>query len=126
MPIAPIPTSKILYLKINSNTVNNTKKKKGGFCRINNSGKSFVFVKNKVFCTYLENIDICTHLPVNQAHDSSLHPHSHSETSVHVLMVEEGLQTGEQEHQSGIEVALPQRSVFVSYETQKKTAGEEK
>lgn len=60
-----------------------------------------------------------THLSVNQAHNSGLHPHSHCEASVHVLMVEQRLETGQQEHESGIEVALPQRGVFVSHEAQK-------
>lgn len=39
-----------------------------------------------------------TDLSVNQAHNSCLHPHPHCEASVHVLMVEEGLETGQQEH----------------------------
>lgn len=67
-----------------------------------------------------------THLPVNQAHNGRLHPHPHSEASVHVLMVEEGLEAGQQEHESGIEVAFPQRSILVSHEIQKKTVEEEK
>lgn len=62
-----------------------------------------------------------THLPVNQAHDSCLHPHSHCEARVHVLMVEERLQAGEQEHQSSVEIALPKRGIFIPHETQKKT-----
>lgn len=66
-----------------------------------------------------------THLPVNQAHDSRLHPHSHCEARVHVLMAEEGLETGQQEHESGVEVAFPQRSIFVSHEVQQKTVEEE-
>lgn len=67
-----------------------------------------------------------THLPVNQAHDGCLHPHSHCEASIHVLMVEEGLETREQEHEGGVEVALPQRGIFFPHETQKKTAEERK
>lgn len=41
-------------------------------------------------------------------------------------MVEEGLEAGQQEHESGIEVAFPQRSILVSHEIQKKTVEEEK
>lgn len=41
-------------------------------------------------------------------------------------MVEEGLEAREQEHESCIEVAFPQRSVFVSHETQEKTVVEDK
>ena len=66
-----------------------------------------------------------THLPVNQAHNSRLHPHSHCEAGVHVLMVEERLEAGEQEHQGGVEVAFPHRGIFVSYEIQKETVAEE-
>lgn len=62
-----------------------------------------------------------THLSVNQAHNSCLHPHSHCEASVHVLMVEQRLETGQQKHKSGVEVAFPQWGIFVSHETQKKT-----
>lgn len=62
-----------------------------------------------------------THLSVNQAHDSCLHPHSHCKARVHVLMVEERLEAGEQEHQSGVEIALPKRGIFIPHETQKKT-----
>lgn len=62
-----------------------------------------------------------THLPVNQAHDSCLHPHSHCETCVHVLMVEERLEAGQKEHQSGVEIALPKWGIFIPHKTQKKT-----
>lgn len=41
-------------------------------------------------------------------------------------MVEEGLETREQEHEGGVEVAFPQWSVFVSHEVQKKTVDERK
>lgn len=36
-------------------------------------------------------------------------------------MVKERLEAGEQEHQSGVEVALPKRGIFVPHETQKET-----
>lgn len=62
-----------------------------------------------------------THLSVNQAHNSCLHPHSHCEASVHILVVKEGLETGQQEHECGVEIALPQRGIFISHETQKET-----
>lgn len=61
-----------------------------------------------------------THLSVNQAHDSRLHPHADGEASVHVLMIKKRLEAGQQEHQSGIEVAFPLRSFGIPYETQKK------
>lgn len=67
-----------------------------------------------------------THLPVNQAHNGSLHPHPYGEASVHVLVVEEGLETGQQEHQGGVEVAFPQRSVLVPHEIQKKAVEEDR
>lgn len=41
-------------------------------------------------------------------------------------MVEEGLETGEEEHKSGVEIAFPQWSVLISHETQKKTVDGEK
>lgn len=40
-------------------------------------------------------------------------------------MVEERLQAGEQEHQRGVEVALPQRGIFIPHEPQKKAGKEE-
>lgn len=40
-------------------------------------------------------------------------------------MVEKWLETGEQEHQSGVEVALPKRGIFIPHETQKKTGKED-
>lgn len=39
-------------------------------------------------------------------------------------MVEQGLETGQQEHQGSVEVTLPQGGVFFVHEAQKKTVGE--
>lgn len=41
-------------------------------------------------------------------------------------MVEEGLEAGEQEHKSGVEVAFPQRSIIIPHETQEETVVENK
>lgn len=68
--------------------------------------KSFVFLLFKIQLMSCEevsewpNVYWCrfTHLPVNQAHNSCLHPHSHSEACVHVLMIEERLKARQQEH----------------------------
>ena len=49
-----------------------------------------------------------TYLSVDEAHDGCLHPHADGEARVHVLVVEEGLHAGQQEHEEGEEVALPQ------------------
>ena len=63
-----------------------------------------------------------THLPVDEAHDGGLHPHAHGEAGVHVLVVEERLQAGQQEDERGVEVALPERGLVVLHEAQQQAA----
>ena len=63
------------------------------------------------------------YLPVDQAHDSGLHPHSHGEAGVHVLMVEQGLEAGQEEQQEGKHEALPQVAVLVTHEPQEEAGG---
>lgn len=93
--------------------------------------KAFAFDSQKIIYETSPRLRVAldagrTHLPVHQAHDGRLHPHPHGEARVHVLMVEEGLEAREQEHEGGVEVALPQRSVFVSHESQEQAEVEEK
>lgn len=91
---------------------------------------AFVFGQWRHHLCGISRSNICghrrTHLPVDQAHDRCLDPHSHSEAGVHVLVVEERLEAGEQEHERGVEVAFPQRSVLVSHESQEKTEKRER
>lgn len=53
------------------------------------------------------------HLSVDQTHDSCFNPHAHSKAGVCVLVVEDGLQAGQEEHKRGVEIALPQRCVLI-------------
>lgn len=53
------------------------------------------------------------YLSVDQAHDSCFNPHPHSKAGVCVLVVEDRLHAGQEEHKRGIEIALPQRSVLI-------------
>ena len=64
------------------------------------------------FCVSLQD----TYLPVHQAHHGRFYPHPHSEAAVHVLVVEDGLEAGEHEHQGCIEVALPQGGILIPHE----------
>ena len=63
-----------------------------------------------------------THLPVHKAHDGGLHPHAHGEAGVHVLVVEERLQAGQQEDECGVEVTLPEGGLVVPHEAQQQAA----
>lgn len=53
------------------------------------------------------------HLSVDQTHDRCFNPHAHSKAGVCVLMVEDGLQAGQEEHKRGIKKAFPQRSILI-------------
>lgn len=53
------------------------------------------------------------YLSVDQTHDSCFNPHAHSKAGVCVLVVEDRLQAGQEEHKRGIEIALPQWSVLI-------------
>ena len=64
-----------------------------------------------------------THLPVDEAHDGGLDAHAHGEAGVHVLVVEERLQAGQQEDERGVEVALPERRLVVPHEAQQQAVG---
>lgn len=58
------------------------------------------------------------HLPVDQAHDGSLQPHSGCEAVKHVVMMEERLQRGQQEEKRGIQETFPRLSMCVPHEAQ--------
>lgn len=62
-------------------------------------------------------LSLC-YLPVDKACHGRLQPHSYSETVEHELMMEDGLETGEQEEQRGEQVAFPRRSVFIPHEAE--------
>ncbi len=62
-------------------------------------------------------LSVCL-LPVDEAHDSSLQSHPDSEAVKHVLMMEERLQTGQQEEQRGKQETFPHLSIFVPHEGQ--------
>lgn len=62
------------------------------------------------------------HLPVDQAHDSRLQPHSRCEAVKHVVMMEERLQRGQQEEKRGIQEAFPRLSMRVPHEAQQPAA----
>lgn len=58
------------------------------------------------------------YLPVDEAHEGSFQPHSHSEAAIHVLMVQQRLQAGQQEEQRGEQETFPHGSVLVPHEAQ--------
>lgn len=61
------------------------------------------------------------YLPVDKAHDGRLDSHAHGEAGVHILVVKEGLQAGEEEHERGVEISFPQRSVLLPHKAQQQT-----
>lgn len=61
------------------------------------------------------------YLPVDEAHDSGFQPHAHREAAVHVLMVQQRLQAGQQEKQRSKQETFPHGGVFVPHETEQQT-----
>lgn len=73
-----------------------------------------------VVITYLC-VNCMCYLPVDKTAHSCLQSHPHCEAMEHILMIEEWLQTWEQEEQRGKQKALPHRSIFVLHEAQQCT-----